>query len=237
MNEGKAKEFVCPICGKKYNKFNSIQGHGLGAHGVSFRKSDFGLELDMYRCDFCGEKFYDSEIFNKHIINEHKEQSEILKKLRNRQSLKPREPSLKAPIIGGLKQCAVCGKKEDEISNKRGLLKHHISYKPEIMIWLCSQCHGQVHGGEYFATKLQVKRLRKVIKKTTIPSEDSLLQFVVLAAYLSALCEKIIGLTAMFCFEFPEDGYRPVDSVLELKEGIDEVKKLFFEKLREAYQE
>lgn len=43
MNE---KELVweCPVCSKSFEKWNSLVGHGLGAHSIRFKKEDFVVE-------------------------------------------------------------------------------------------------------------------------------------------------------------------------------------------------
>ncbi len=35
------KPFVCPECGKGYDKWKSLMGHGLGAHRIRFKEADF----------------------------------------------------------------------------------------------------------------------------------------------------------------------------------------------------
>jgi len=39
-----------------------------------------------------------------------------------------------------LKSCINCG-------SKQNLQEHHISYKPEIKVWMCTKCHNLEHPG------------------------------------------------------------------------------------------
>jgi hypothetical protein len=46
--------------------------------------------------------------------------------------------------------CAICGEGNQlangRINKKRGKIRHHVSYTPEITIILCKRCHLRLHG-------------------------------------------------------------------------------------------
>jgi hypothetical protein len=41
--------------------------------------------------------------------------------------------------------CAICGE-GNQLNKKRGKIRHHVSYTPEITIILCKRCHLRLHG-------------------------------------------------------------------------------------------
>jgi hypothetical protein len=41
--------------------------------------------------------------------------------------------------------CAICGD-GNQLNKKRGKIRHHVSYTPEITIILCKRCHLRLHG-------------------------------------------------------------------------------------------
>jgi hypothetical protein len=41
--------------------------------------------------------------------------------------------------------CAICGE-GNQLNKKRGKIRHHVSYTPEITIIVCKRCHLRLHG-------------------------------------------------------------------------------------------